>query len=127
HGHGDPNASLPYASTLCGACFDACPVQIDIPSILVHLRAANVDSERGGPPHGQDLAMKLAAWAMNSPRRFSVAEKALGAGRFVTPSDHQISALPWPGSRWTSSRDAPRPPVETFRQWWDRTHGTAHQ
>jgi L-lactate dehydrogenase complex protein LldF len=121
----DPNASLPYASSLCGACFDACPVLIDIPSILVHLRAAKVDSQRGGVPHAQDLAMKAAAWAMRSPRRFNLAEKALGATRLLAGSDRQISALPWPGSRWTSSRDVPRPPAETFRQWWTRTHGRA--
>jgi L-lactate dehydrogenase complex protein LldF len=122
HGHHDPNATLPYASTLCGACFDACPVRIDIPSILVHLRAAQVDSERGGLPSGQDLAMKAAAWAMKSPRLFTVAEKALAAGRVVANSDHRITALPWPGSKWTASRDIPEPPKETFRQWWTRTH-----
>ncbi len=119
-GHGDPNASLPYASSLCGACFDACPVRIDIPAILVHLRAAQVDA---GHSRGQDLAMRAAAWAMRSPRRFALAEKVLGAGRLVAGSDHRITALPWPGSRWTASRDVPEPPAETFRQWWSRTHG----
>ncbi|WP_099022980.1 LutB/LldF family L-lactate oxidation iron-sulfur protein [Mycolicibacterium palauense] len=122
-GHHDPNASLPFASTLCGACFDACPVRIDIPSILVHLRAAAVDAERPGLPGGQDVAMKTAAWAMGGPRRFALAEKALSAGRALAGSDHRITALPWPGSRWTSSRDIPEPPAETFRQWWARTHG----
>ncbi|HEV7418359.1 MAG TPA: LutB/LldF family L-lactate oxidation iron-sulfur protein [Mycobacterium sp.] len=122
HGHHDPNATLPYASSLCGACFDACPVRIDIPSILVHLRAVQVDSERGGLPSGRDLAMKAAAWAMNSPRLFTLAEKALAASRIVANSDHQITTLPWPGSKWTASRDIPEPPKETFRQWWTRTH-----
>ncbi len=122
-GHDDPNASLPYASSLCGACFDACPVRIDIPSILVHLRGKQVDSERGGLPSGQDVAMKAAAWAMASPRRFALAEKALSAGRAVSNSDHRITMLPWPGSKWTASRDLPEPPKETFRQWWTRTHG----
>ncbi|HEY5853760.1 MAG TPA: LutB/LldF family L-lactate oxidation iron-sulfur protein [Aldersonia sp.] len=122
HGHDDPNASLPYASSLCGACFDACPVRIDIPSILVHLRAEQVDSERGGLPSGQDLAMKGAAWAMGSAKRFSLAEKALGAGRLVANKDHKITTLPWPGSKWTSARDIPEPPKETFRQWWTRNH-----
>ncbi len=121
-GHDDPNASLPYASSLCGACFDACPVRIDIPSILVHLRAKQVDSERGGIPGGQDIAMKAAAWAMTSPRRFSWAEKALAAGRLVANTDHRITTLPWPASKWTASRDIPEPPAETFRQWWSRTH-----
>ncbi|WP_445167893.1 lactate utilization protein B [Mycolicibacterium sp. Dal123E01] len=124
HGHGDPNASLPYASSLCGACFDACPVRIDIPEILVHLRAAQVDGHRA---LGQDLAMRAAAWAMASPKRFAAAEKVLAAGRLVAGADQRITALPWPASRWTASRDIPAPPAETFRQWWARTHGGASQ
>jgi L-lactate dehydrogenase complex protein LldF len=116
----DPNASLPYASSLCGACFDACPVRIDIPSILVHLRAEQVDTGRG--LGGQDLAMKAAHWAMASDRRFALAEKALGVGRLVA-RDGRITALPWPGSKWTASRDIPSPPAQTFRQWWADTHG----
>ncbi|MDH6198586.1 L-lactate dehydrogenase complex protein LldF [Mycobacterium frederiksbergense] len=129
-GHGDPNASLPYASSLCGACFEACPVRIDIPSILVHLRAKQVDQERGGRgglPSGQDLAMKAAGWAMAGAGRFSLAEKALGAGRLIAGRDHRISNLPWPASRWTASRDLPEPPAETFRQWWNRTHDGSRQ
>ncbi len=108
-GHGDPNASLPFASSLCGACFDACPVRIDIPSILVHLRAERVDADRGGIPGGQDLAMKAAAWVMRSPRRFGLAEKAAGLGMVagrLTP--------------WAATRDLPDAPHETFRQWWRR-------
>lgn len=122
-GHDDPNASLPYASSLCGACFEACPVLIDIPSILVHLRAVQVDSERGGLPRGQELAMKTAGWAMGSASRFELAEKALGAGRLIAGKDHRIRRLPWPASKWTGSRDIPEPPAETFRQWWDRNRG----
>ncbi|MFN8032724.1 MAG: LutB/LldF family L-lactate oxidation iron-sulfur protein [Mycobacterium sp.] len=120
-GHDDPNASLPYASSLCGACFDACPVRIDIPGILVHLRAAAVE---GGRSAGQDLAMRAAAWAMRSPARFALAEKALALGRLIAGRDHRITALPWPGSRWTAARDVPEPPSETFRQWWAGTHGS---
>ncbi|MGV0781610.1 LutB/LldF family L-lactate oxidation iron-sulfur protein [Mycolicibacterium sp. XJ775] len=121
-GHNDPNASLPFASSLCGACFEACPVRIDIPTILVHLRAQQVDQERGGIPSGQDLAMKAAGWAMAGAGRFALAETALGAGRLIAGRDHRISALPWPASKWTASRDIPEPPAETFRQWWNRTH-----
>jgi len=121
HTHDDPNASLPYASSLCGACFDACPVKIDIPNILIHLRAAQVDAERHGLPSGQDMAMKAAAWVMSSPRSFAMAEKALTAGRFVAGTDQRITALPFPLSRWTASRDMPAPPPESFRQWWKRT------
>ncbi len=42
-------ASLPYASTLCGACADVCPVKIDIPDVLVHLRGKVVESRRRRP------------------------------------------------------------------------------
>ena len=122
-GRHDPNASLPFASTLCGACFDACPVRIDIPTILVHLRAEVVDAGRGGLPSGQDLAMKAAAWVMDSPRRFGAAEKAAGAGRLIAGSDHRITSLPWPASKWTASRDLPEPPRQTFRQWWAQNRG----
>ncbi|REE75420.1 L-lactate dehydrogenase complex protein LldF [Rhodococcus wratislaviensis] len=121
-GHDDPNASLPFASTLCGACFDACPVRIDIPSILVHLRAEQVDSERHGLPGGQDLAMKAAGFVMGSEKRFAAAETASKVGRVLAGKKGHITSLPYPGSKWTASRDLPSPPKETFRQWWARTH-----
>ncbi|MCC9181436.1 LutB/LldF family L-lactate oxidation iron-sulfur protein [Mycolicibacterium mageritense] len=121
-GHDDPNASLPYASSLCGACFEACPVRIDIPSILVHLRAEQVDSERDGIPSGQDLAMKAAGWAMAGARRSRWPRRRSAPAGCSPARDHRISTLPWPASKWTASRDIPEPPRETFRQWWQRTH-----
>ncbi|MFC9550142.1 LutB/LldF family L-lactate oxidation iron-sulfur protein [Rhodococcus sp. NPDC056960] len=121
-GHDDPNASLPFASTLCGACFDACPVRIDIPGILVHLRAEQVDSERHGLPGGQDLAMKAAGFVMGSEKRFAAAETVSKVGRVLGGKKGRITSLPYPGSKWTGSRDLPAPPKETFRQWWARTH-----
>ncbi|MCB0944563.1 MAG: (4Fe-4S)-binding protein, partial [Mycobacterium sp.] len=53
---------------------------------------------------------------------FARAERVLRLGRLIAGSDHRITALPWPGSRWTASRDIAEPPPETFRQWWARTH-----
>ncbi|MEV0946839.1 LutB/LldF family L-lactate oxidation iron-sulfur protein [Rhodococcus sp. NPDC049939] len=125
--HDDPNASLPFASTLCGACFDACPVRIDIPEILVHLRAKQIDSERRGLPHGQDLAMRAAGWVMRSKRRFAAAEAASKIARVLGGKKGRITSLPYPGSAWTSSRDLTSPPKETFRQWWSRTHRDAER
>ena len=120
--HGDPSASLPFASTLCGACYDVCPVKIDIPSILVELRARQVDAERGGVPGGLEVGMRAMGTVMRSPRLFSAAERALGLGRFLA-RDGAIRRLPWPGSLWTDSRDLPAPPVESFRSWWQRERG----
>jgi L-lactate dehydrogenase complex protein LldF len=123
HGHHDVNSTLPYASSLCGACFDACPVKIDIPTLLVELRGQAVDSDRGRTiPGGWDAAMKAASWVMSDPKRFVAAEKALAAGRLVAGRDRNIKHLPYPGSAWTQSKDMPAPPKQTFRQWWQETH-----
>jgi L-lactate dehydrogenase complex protein LldF len=122
----EENASLPYASSLCGACFDACPVRIDIPSLLVQLRAAHVDANRGRRvPTPEALGMAAAAWVMADPQRFAAAEKASRAGRLLGRAAGRITTLPPPLSRWTGSRDAPRPPAETFREWWARERGGA--
>ena len=125
HRHGgDPVDSLPYASSLCGACFDACPVRIDIPNLLVHLRARHVEGERGRrrTPTAERAAMTAATWAMASPTRFAAAGRAARAGRLLA-RDGRIRALPPPLTAWTGARDAPEPPPETFRDWWDRTRG----
>ena len=124
HGHHDVNSTLPYASSLCGACFDACPVKIDIPTLLVELRGQAVDSDRGRTiPGGWDAAMKAASWVMSDPKRFVAVEKALAAGRLVAGKDKKIKHLPYPGSAWTHTKDMPAPPKQTFRQWWQETHG----
>ncbi|GIH02291.1 iron-sulfur cluster-binding protein [Rhizocola hellebori] len=115
------NPSLPYASTLCGACFDACPVRIDIPSILVHLRARSTEQTRK-PPSAEAIAMTLASWVMSSPRLFGWAGRAMRAGRLLARRG-RIRRLPPPLSAWTAARDAPSPPRQTFRQWWRHRDG----
>lgn len=119
----EDNASLPYASSLCGACFEACPVRIDIPSMLVRLRAAHVDANRGGVPSPEAAAMAAASWVMSSPKRFAAAETASRLGRVLGRRDGRITTLPPPLSAWTGSRDLPRPPAQTFRQWWAKECG----
>jgi L-lactate dehydrogenase complex protein LldF len=122
----EDNASLPYASSLCGACFDACPVRIDIPSLLVKLRARHVDEQRKRRvPSAEAIAMAAASWVMSSPTRFAAAEKGSRAGRLLGRGTGLIRTLPPPLSAWTASRDAPRPPAETFREWWARERGGA--
>jgi L-lactate dehydrogenase complex protein LldF len=121
----EDNASLPYASSLCGACFDACPVRIDIPAMLVHLRGRHVEEQRARRrlPTAEAVAMAAAAWVMSDADRFARAEQAARSARLVGGRRGRIRTLPPPLSGWTTSRDAPVPPAETFREWWARTRG----
>jgi iron-sulfur cluster protein len=116
-GTGDPQTdSLPYASSLCGACFEACPVRIDIPEVLVHLRAKVVDGHRNDRvPKPEAVAMRSAAWTLSRSGRLGRAERlariGVGIGRRFGASG------------WTSARDLPAAPKESFRAWWRRTGG----
>lgn len=114
----DVNSTLPYASSLCGACYEVCPVKIDIPSMLVELRARAVEADSGGVPSGWSAAMAAAAWLMSDEKRFAAAESAARLGRVLAGRKGRISALPFPLSAWTTSRDLPAPPKQTFRAWW---------
>ncbi|HEV2781499.1 MAG TPA: lactate utilization protein B [Actinophytocola sp.] len=118
--HDKQAASLPYASSLCGACFEVCPVRIDIPSVLVHLRAKTVAAKGKRTPEAAGMA--TLAWILGNPRRYEAAQKAGSLARLLGRGG-RITHLPWPGSKWTDSRDAPVPPRESFRAWWRRTRG----
>jgi L-lactate dehydrogenase complex protein LldF len=100
--------TLPFASSLCGACYEVCPVKIDIPTVLLHLRRRVVEAS---PDRREALAMRLAAWIMGSQRRFAWAE------RFVSV----LSRVPIVLRAWTSTRDLKAPPAPTFRDWWRET------
>jgi L-lactate dehydrogenase complex protein LldF len=119
----EDNASLPYASSLCGACYDACPVKIDIPSILVDLRARHVEQARRDHrlPGAEAMSMAAASWVMASPQRYGAAQRAGRLGR-ATGGRGRIRHLPPPLSAWTRARDVPVPPARTFREWWRHQH-----
>ena len=113
------DASLPYASTLCGACYEVCPVAIDIPEVLVHLRAkvtATAKSHRA-----ERAAMKAATWAMTHPAAYRAAENAALITRKLHPKRFRGPA-PAPAKAWTDSRDLPELPEQSFRSWWKETH-----
>lgn len=125
----EDNASLPYASSLCGACEDVCPVRIPIPEILVHLRSKAVEHKRESSrlPTPEAVAMAAASWTMTDASRWEAAQGAARAGRLLgskrDKAAGRLGRLPAPLAAWTDARDAPRPPAETFRQWWSRTRG----
>ncbi|KRF17237.1 (4Fe-4S)-binding protein [Nocardioides sp. Soil797] len=126
--------SLPYASSLCGACFEACPVRIDIPSVLVELRGQVVDAHRGGLPKPEAVAMRGAAWVLSSGTRTARSERAAAfAGRLLDKmpggrrqGERRVLGtipVPGPGTAWSQTRDVPVPAKESFRAWWSRTDG----
>jgi L-lactate dehydrogenase complex protein LldF len=113
--------SLPWASSLCGACYEVCPVEIDIPRVLVHLRGRVVDSEPAWKP--EKAAMKAMYRAFSSRRAYERAQRVARLGSRPLGRRGRIERLPWPLSGWTNTRDFPEPPAETFRDWWRRERG----
>jgi L-lactate dehydrogenase complex protein LldF len=101
--------TLPWASSLCGACYEVCPVKIDIPSVLVHLRGRVVREEKSRLSP-EALAMGAAARAFGTRERYERAQRLSRLGR------GPLGRLPVPG--WTAMRDLPPIPDHTFREWW---------
>ncbi|MEU6963397.1 lactate utilization protein B [Streptomyces chrestomyceticus] len=124
------DASLPYASSLCGACYEVCPVAIDIPEVLVHLRERVVQggrvTRRGvktvlEPAKGhaaERAAMRAAGFAFDHPGALRAGQRLAARTRRLHPR-----RLPGPGRAWTDTRDLPPVPAESFRDWWRRTRG----
>jgi iron-sulfur cluster protein len=114
--------SLPYASTLCGACFDACPVRIDIPKLLVHLRGEVVNENRGPVPKNQEqAAMRAASWVFaRSWRLRAVSELGVVGHKIVGKRN-----IPLPGwlSGWSKFRSVPMPSQKSFASWWKEDRG----
>ena len=113
--------TLPYASSLCGACYEVCPVKINIPEVLIHLRNKVVEDKAFYDPEA--IAMKTVGMIFRSERRFRAAQRF---GRMAeTPlvkkdKDGWIGWLPGLLGGWTQVRDLEEMPKETFRDWWEK-------
>jgi L-lactate dehydrogenase complex protein LldF len=114
----DPKfAYLSQASSLCGACKEACPVDIDLPSMLLKIRAGE-NVKRGesgvGLPAPVKLGLKLFGHAAASPRLFTFGQRTLG----LLPLPKWIRIPAFTG--WGYSKDFPRPAARPFRARWKR-------
>lgn len=114
---------LPFASSLCGACGEVCPVKIDIPKILLQLRSDVKKAEtREELNRWEKLAFRGFAWLMQHPRLYEMAGR-VGAALAPEASKGWIRTVPLfmqvpPVMAWLSQRDLPPPPARSFRQMW---------
>jgi L-lactate dehydrogenase complex protein LldF len=113
----EEHAELPFASTLCGACAEVCPVGIDIPEVLLYLRAQAVRRQAPAP---ERALFGAAAWMFGSPRRFAAAQWAGRVAALPLERGGLVRRLPPPLTGWTEGRDLRPVARETFREWWAR-------
>ncbi|ENH95551.1 iron-sulfur cluster binding protein [Gracilibacillus halophilus YIM-C55.5] len=121
----DQYKELPYASSLCGACTEVCPVKIPLHEQLIMHRRRIVEEERESPL-SERLAMKGFKQIVNSSQLYRIATKS--APFLTTPFRHGelMHKGPGPLKHWTSSRDLPAPSKERFRDWF-KTHKKGEQ
>lgn len=108
--------SLPWASTLCGACYEVCPVRIDIPRLLVHLRERLADRQKGA--RSERAGFSVMAAVFRYPEVFDMAERVLAFLRIPLRGARLIRLLPGPLGAWAESREIPDIPVSSFRETW---------
>ena len=113
---------LPFASSLCGACGEVCPVKIDIPKMLLELRDETYRSQGAqGRAGWRSWDSALWAWLMRHPGLFEMAGMV---GSVIASGDSGwMTRLPGlmtvgPGKAWISQRDLPAPAPQSFRQLW---------
>ena len=115
-------SSLPYASSLCGACYEVCPVKIDIPEVLIHLRGKIVRKEQetlAGKLGVWNLGMQMAAAILKNGQRLHAAQRLGRVAQMPFVGDGGfIESLPFMLGGWTETRDLAELPAESFREWW---------
>lgn len=125
HGVSDPHdAALPFASSLCGACFEVCPVRIDIPTVLIDERAKVVEHKRESHklPSAENLGMAGVGFVFGGGKRLGFVQKLAGIAAPIVPLVSWAPGLP---GGWLKYRKAPKPPKESFREWWAKREKNA--
>jgi L-lactate dehydrogenase complex protein LldF len=113
--------SLPYASSLCGACYEVCPVKINIPEMLIHLRGRIVREEQDslrGMLSPENLAMQAMKSIFLDHRRYEAAQRLALAGQVLFKRDGLLANLPGLAGEWTKFRDLRPLAKQSFRKWW---------
>ena len=114
---------LPFASSLCGACREVCPVRINIPDLLLHLRSEVQEHapKKSDSVVSERFSFRLWAWAMSRPFVYRVGSRLARWGQRLLARDGWIKKIPgYPASRWTEGRDFPALAPESFRDRWKK-------
>ena len=116
----EKSKDLPFASTLCGACREICPVRIDIPRILLKLRSdwSEGKIDNAGPPLIERLAIKLWAFAMRHRIIYNLAFRVPAFLQGPLLEDGKLKRLPFAFGGWTQNRDFPALARRSFRSMW---------
>jgi L-lactate dehydrogenase complex protein LldF len=108
---------LPFASSLCGACAEVCPVKIDIPKLLLKLRAEVTDAKRREGAGGMErLAFRIWAWVMTHPRIYLMLARI--GSKLASMLPKPMLPKVGPLGKWASQREVPTIAKTSFHQWW---------
>lgn len=114
---------LPFASSLCAACREVCPVKINIPDLLLHLRGraqnrAPAEKPKDSPV-AEPTAIRLWAWAMRRPWVYALGARLARLGQRFFARQGWIALFPsFPLFRWTEGSDLPALAPKSFRGRW---------
>jgi L-lactate dehydrogenase complex protein LldF len=122
----DRYPDLPHASSLCGACREVCPVRIDLPGLLLHLRRDIVAT--GHRPWWLKMGLSGFAMVAGNPALFSMGKGMAAFGSGLIAREGWISGMPGPLHEWTDTRDFPKFAAKSFQaRWKERQAGRAAQ
>ncbi|SES93198.1 L-lactate dehydrogenase complex protein LldF [Oceanobacillus limi] len=113
----DDHKELPYASSLCAACTEACPVKIPLHEMLIRHRQIIVERENKAPKMEKLMMKGYAKWA-SSPAAYKLSTKVAKPGLKPWTEEETISNGPGPLKGWTNARDFPAPSKQSFRSWY---------
>ena len=113
---------------MCGACYEVCPVKINIPEVLIHLRGKVIRKKQSagltGKLHPENVAMQAMAKTFSDPNLYENAQRLARIGQWPLARSGAIHSLPGELSGWTRSRDIKPVPEQTFREWWRERRGS---
>jgi len=109
---------------LCGACYEVCPVKINIPEVLLHLRGEV--TRHASPLYPEALAMRELAHIFASPKQYEQTQQLARCGQRLFVHGGVITHLPGILAGWTTARDLAPIPKQSFRDWWRERQKESH-